>query len=475
MREHAGVVGLLGAFRDEDAYRPHAQHGGATQAQTHAGVHGAGHGVVAIGQAFHHPGQAQRLPGQVQCGHVGLTAHMHGHLGTHTVFKQQGHRGRVAEGAGHHVFQPLGQHFLQHDHDVGGAASAAVVTVVHQDHRALLQRFSVCNRLGHRGGWEDKVCPPRPGQGTQLVQQFLAGVQAFTLGHHHHRQAGAGNVRQRKTPKHRGIEHLAVALGLHGTVHDVLHGLHRRGLAQHVRQHRQPPPQQHRRTALLQQGADAAAHAGAGFIHVHVGVGAVAGHHGGVADQLAAEVGVEVQGHADRQACRGVGAQTAQQLPLGVGIALDHHGAVQVQQDGVAALAGAVHHGIAQTFKGCACHQPAGHGVGADGKVHLGTHATGQVQVGSGGTVRALTCLAGSFAIGGSVGGGASAEIAQLGGDRGERIGLVANQGNNKFHGAPCLLFFQARLVHQCAVAPGFLQQEFLGLGGLQQHGVQAQ
>ncbi len=53
---------------------------------------------------------------------------------------------------------------------------------------------------------------------------------------------------------------------------------------------------------------------------------------------------MKVQRHTYWQAGRGALAQAAQQLALGVRVAIDHHGAMQIQQHRITALRGAGDH-----------------------------------------------------------------------------------------------------------------------------------
>ena len=93
--------------------------------------------------------------------------------------------------------------------------------------------------------------------------------------------------------------------------------------------------------------------------HVHVGVGAVAGHHRGVLDHGRGHVRVEVEAHRDGQA-RGDRADPAQELALAVVEVLGDHGPVKREEGRVAAAADRAHDGVRHVLVGALLHVPGG-------------------------------------------------------------------------------------------------------------------
>lgn len=160
-------------------------------------------------------------------------------------------------------------------------------------------------------------------------------------------------------------------------------------LAHDVRQHGLAAPGHHGLDLALERAHDDVGRAHAGLADVHVRIGMEAADDGGVVDDVGVDVGVHVQRHRHRRLGIDL-AQAAQQVALGVFHALGHHGAVQVQQDGVvAALADLVQHPLAQQLVGLGAGRAAGpgfgghrhHDLGADAARHLDVAAQAAVGV----------------------------------------------------------------------------------------------
>ena len=102
--------------------------------------------------------------------------------------------------------------------------------------------------------------------------------------------------------------------------------------------HDRPVAPHHLRLDLAGQHAhQRAAGAAGGVGHVDVGIGAVAGHDRGALDHGVGHLGVEIERDRDRHV-GGDLADAVQQLAFAVVVVLGDHGAVQGEQDGVAAL-----------------------------------------------------------------------------------------------------------------------------------------
>ena len=293
-----------------------------------------------------------------------------------------------------------------------------------------MQRLGARHRGCQRLDLVDKSTALFPGQRQQLIAP-AAGQHRVTVGDHHRRQAGHLNVGIRETDKQAGAER---ALGLHLAAAGLQFAVGRvvRALAHHMRQHRLAAPGHRRAAPVGQQRQHRAAGALAGFIHVDVRVGLVAGDHRAVLADGVVQVGVHVQRHADRH--RGIdGADAAQQLALAVVVGLRDHRAVQVEQHRVAALRHRGADALGDVVERGVVHRPAGRGGGGDRHGVLGARRFSQVDEGGDGRARvAVGCHRGG-AFGRHV--GAGGKTRQRRGHRREGVGLVLHLRDDKFHG----------------------------------------
>ena len=171
-----------------------------------------------------------------------------------------------------------------------------------------------------------------------------------------------------------------------------------RALAHHVRQHGLVAPAHDGLDLALERAHDDVGRAQPGGVDVHVRIGMEAADDGGVPDDVVVEVGVHVQRYRHRRRRIDL-AQAAQQVALGVFHALGHHGAVQVQQDGVEAAAlDLVQHQPAQAFVCLGAGRPAGPGFGGDRQHDLGALAARHLDVAAQAAVGVLIGPDGAFA-----------------------------------------------------------------------------
>ena len=142
-------------------------------------------------------------------------------------------------------------------------------------------------------------------------------------------------------------------------------------------------------------------------------------------DHLLRDVAVQIQRQANRYTGCG-GAHSCQQIALTIRAVLGHHGAVQVEQDGVAPVRGA-DDALGQRVVGRGMHLAAGVGHGRHRRDQRGTQPFGQVDEGSHGGAHALVVKVGRIAVGGREG-------FERRGDGREGIGLVVQPGNKNFY-----------------------------------------
>ena len=212
-----------------------------------------------------------------------------------------------------------------------------------------------------------------PGALQQFVAQLFRLLR-LAVGTDHGAQARFADVGMREADEHRRRQH-ALRLQRDAALLQRFVGFGVRALAHHVRQHGLVAPAHDGLDLALERAHDDVGRAQPGGVDVHVRIGMEAADDGGVPDDVVVEVGVHVQRYRHRRRRIDL-AQAAQQVALGVFHALGHHGAVQVQQDGVEAAAlDLVQHQPAQAFVCLGAGRPAGPGFGGDRQHDLGAAA----------------------------------------------------------------------------------------------------
>ena len=204
-----------------------------------------------------------------------------------------------------------------------------------------------------------------PGALQQFVAQLFRLLR-LAVGTDHGAQARFADVGMREADEHRRRQH-ALRLQRDAALLQRFVGFGVRALAHHVRQHGLVAPAHDGLDLALERAHDDVGRAQPGGVDVHVRIGMEAADDGGVPDDVVVEVGVHVQRHRHRRRRIDL-AQAAQQVALGVFHALGHHGAVQVQQDGVEAAAlDLVQHQPAQAFVCLGAGRPLGQDSAATG------------------------------------------------------------------------------------------------------------
>jgi hypothetical protein len=136
-------------------------------------------------------------------------------------------------------------------------------------------------------------------------------------------------------------------------------------LSHHVRQHRSATPGHRRARAAGQQSEQRSARAHAGLVHVDMRIGLVAGDHGGVARAAVVEVGVHVEGDADRHV-GAIARMRRSSSPSPSSCDWRDHRAVQVEQHAVAAAATASQMRRAMCSNARSSTGPLGQALGGD-------------------------------------------------------------------------------------------------------------
>ncbi|SUW10539.1 Uncharacterised protein [Bordetella bronchiseptica] len=407
------------------------EHDGQARVVAHAAVHGAAVQVYAVEQQLDPGGQVQGRAGLAQRRHRHLAAQGQGHGGAHA-----GRRGllrglRVADGVERHVLQALVQDLGQHRGGVHGAARTGIVVVVEQHHRSVLDGLGARDGGRQRLGVEHPVGASAPGGLEQLVAVLL-GLRQVGIGAHHRAQPRLADVGMRKADEHRGGDH---AFGLQRLAARLQRfvGFGMRALAHDVRQHRLVGPAHDGLDLAAQRAGDGVGRAQPGGADIDVRIGVKARDDGSVAHDVVVDVGVHVQRHAHRDG-RGDVAQAAQQIAFGVFHAFGHHGAVQVQQDGVeAAAARLVQHQAAQALVRGAVGRRAGPGLRRHRHDDFGAFAARHLDIAAQAAVGVLVGAYGALA--GQDLGAAAEKPLQRGGNGRERIGLVLDHRQQPTHG----------------------------------------
>ncbi len=144
-----------------------------------------------------------------------------------------------------------------------------------------LKVSGVGNGLRHRARLKTKSARRDQARSHSSSSSFWPWSH-HTFGDDNDRKTSAGNVRQRKTAEMEALHTSSLCSACMARSMMSFMRLAGGRLAQHMRQHGQAAPQQHRVAAALQLGADAARHALAGFVDIHMRIGAVAGNYRGV-------------------------------------------------------------------------------------------------------------------------------------------------------------------------------------------------
>ena len=126
-----------------------------------------------------------------------------------------------------------------------------------------------------------------------------------------------------------------------------------------------------------QQGREQTHDMFAGLDHIHMRIGLEADDHVAMVQHGLGDIAMQVQRHADGHArCRRP--DPTQQLALAIVMAAGDHGAVQVQQDAVAAASDRRHDGLRHGLEGLVLDRPRGHGMGQHRHLDPGVDAAGK-------------------------------------------------------------------------------------------------
>ncbi len=215
-----------------------------------------------------------------------------------------------------------------------------------------------------------------------------------------------------------------------GGFDEILHPAFGGVLAQCLRQDRGVAPRHDRFDLALHHAHQDGPGQFSGFVLIHVRIGLVSGDDVAVAHHALGDVGVQVQRHRDRRARRD-GADFLEQRAFAiVGAVRHHHGAVQVEQYGIATLGHLVANCVADAVIGVAVHRTARIRPGGDRSGHLGAELLGEIQERRHGHAFALHRLE-----------GIATEVRTLRPEllprcwhRREGVGLVLHLGNDEFH-----------------------------------------
>ena len=185
---------------------------------------------------------------------------------------------------------------------------------------------------GRRAGFER--LPARPDRRGELAG-LLDRTGCVVVGHHHDGHAHLGHVGVGKALAHRCAQHPGL---LHRSTHVGDHVAHRRGvrvLAQNV-DRRGNRFERQRGTDLAADGTDdQLGHLARRVSGIEVGVGAVRVEHVGVLTHLAADVGVQIERHPDRDVRADLLPEPAKEKAVGVGMVVGDGRAVQRGQHAV--------------------------------------------------------------------------------------------------------------------------------------------
>ena len=244
--------------------------------------------------------------------------------------------GRIADRAGAGVLEALLHRLLDDAHHILRAARGGVVAMVGHDDGAAVQRLGARHLDRQRLGMKEKAFALLPGGIEDLVQQDLALGRAL-VADDHRGERQMRDVGLREAAEHRSVQHLAGVLGLVGHAHQGLHRLARGRVDQRAAHDRAVAPH-HPRLDLARERAHQGAAGATGRVgHVDMRIGAVAGDDGRALDHGVGHLRVKIERHRDRHVGRDL-ADAIEEFAFAVVIVLGHHGAVQRQQHGVAAL-----------------------------------------------------------------------------------------------------------------------------------------
>ena len=288
--------------------------------------------------------------------------------------------------------------------------------MVHEEDGPFPQRPRVGDLARQRLAPVEEGVAPLPGQTQELVEEDLAGI-ALSVAHDHRRAGEMRDIGVRKAAEHGGVQDGARGLRADGHVHDILHGLARRGVHERARHHGQPSPDHDGLDLAVHRPHERPGRPLGRLAHVDVWIGPVAGEDGGVVDHGRRHVGVEIEPDGEGQVGRHR-ANAAEELALAVVDVLGDHGAVQRQEGRVAAVPDPAHDGLAHVLVGRPLHVARRMRAGREGYHDLCARLLGHVQEAAQLGIGVLELLDGR-------GTGEGAERGQGRGDGRKRIGLV--------------------------------------------------
>ena len=291
--------------------------------------------------------------------HVGPAAEVQLDLGAHPRVAHLRDRLRVPHRADDHVLESRAHRRLDSGHHVLRGARAAVVGVVEEDDRTVIERARLVERLLDGPVAIDERLALRPHPVEQPVAD-LVGEAAVAVGHHHRGVAGVGDVGEGEAAEDGGGEDPFVRFRLAAHRDERAHRLVVGALAQRLRKQVDPAPGDHRIHAPVDRVEHHPADPFRHLVHVHVRVGLVADEGGAVLDHRGGQVAVEVAGDRDGQAGGDV-AHPPQQLALAVERVLGHHRAVEIEKHRVAAARHRVADQLRHPLVGVLAHRSRGH------------------------------------------------------------------------------------------------------------------
>ena len=382
----------------------------------------------------------ERLPGKPDRRHVGVPAERQAHALTHARVDHLRHGGGVADRRDRHVVELLLHDLGHHRHDVLRATRAAVVAVVDEQHRGAgigkAEGLCVRDRLGkqRRAKYVLVAAVPRH---VQHVRAHGAGVVAAAMArvaYHDRGDPGVGRIRVRERRQERCRQHGAVELHAPRESENVARRSVFRRVTHDRGQKRLPSPRHDRLDHAVERADENASREHARLVHVDVRIGLVAGDHGGVVDQRAGQVGVIVERDRDRHLRRDA-AQALHDLAFGVVAILDHHGAVQIEEDGIAPRSHRVFQRLYQRLEGRPRRLVRGPRFGRDRRHDLGLLAPREIEVRGHRRIGALEAGTRFLAVRGTF---AVPERGQWRGKRRERVGLVLDEADDELAAHHC-------------------------------------
>ena len=177
-----------------------------------ARVHGPAHDPAPVAKRAYPARHGQRRALAADRGQVGPAAEGEAELGADAGGGHRLDRGRVPHGGHRDVLEARVQHGADRGHLVLGAARAAIVRVVQEDHRAVQEALGLGHRFAERPAPVDEILAQRPGVVEQARERRL-GPRALAVRDHDRAQAGLGNVGQREAAKDGGGQRSRAFLG----------------------------------------------------------------------------------------------------------------------------------------------------------------------------------------------------------------------------------------------------------------------